>query len=189
MFEPNYACAWHVRMCLYVWPLPQRNCSVATQGELGWIMADRCENAEKENLPPKKRCLLSSLNKDHCFGNLSEENLQSMATFTMPKNSARSSKWATTNLCGWFAHYNQRNPEQKCPGEVLLPSCSKELLNKWLCVYALLCGILCEIRVANPEYPNFLNKDDPGFRTFHVTLDNLFKSLCSDCIGSTSSHA
>ena len=41
----------------------------------------------------------------------------------------------TTNLHAWFADYNQQNPEQKCPDEVLLPSCSKELLNKWLCGY------------------------------------------------------
>ena len=64
--------------------------------------------------------------------------------------------------------------KKKCPDEILLPSCSKELLNKWLCVYvtemrnkdgdlyppktvyALLCGILCEMRIANPDYPNFL---------------------------------
>ena len=153
-------------------------------------MADKCENAEKENIPPKKRHLSLSLNKDRRFGNALEENLQSMATFTMPKNSAHSSKWPTTNLHGWFADYNQQNPEQKCPGEVLLPSCSKELLNKLLCVYvvetrskdsnpyppktvyALLCGILREMRVANPEYPNFLNKDDPGFVPFmsHRTI-------------------
>ena len=56
-------------------------------------------------------------------------------------------------------------------------------------VYVLLCGILREMRVTNPNYPNFLNKDDPGFHTFHVTLDNLFKSLCSNGIDSTSSHA
>ena len=169
-------------------------------------MADKGENAEKEDIPPKKRHLSLSLNKDRCFGNVSEDNLQSMATFTMPNNSARASKWATTNFRAWFADYNLRNPEQTCPGEVLLPSCSKELLNKWLCVYVAetrskvsnpylpktsyaLCGILREMRVANLDYPNFLNKDDPGFRTFYVTLDNLFKSLHSNGLGSTSSHA
>ena len=56
-------------------------------------------------------------------------------------------------------------------------------------IYAVLCGILWEMKVANPDYPNFLNKDNPGFHTLHITLDNLFKSPCSDGIGSTSSHA
>ena len=55
-------------------------------------------------------------------------------------------------------------------------------------VYALLCGILREMNVANSDYPNFLSKEDPSFRMFHVTLDNYFKLLRSDGIGSTSPH-
>ena len=43
------------------------------------------------------------------------------------------------------------------------------------------------MRIHNPNYPNFLNKEDASFRTFHVTLDNLFKSLRSEGIGSNSS--
>jgi hypothetical protein len=43
------------------------------------------------------------------------------------------------------------------------------------------------MRVNNPDYPNFLDKEDITFHTFHVTLDNLFKSLRSEGIGSSSS--
>lgn len=124
----------------------------------------------------------------------------------MPENSARSSRWALNNLRSWFDEYNKRNEDDKCPAEILTPSCSKEILNKWLCVYvletrnhvgqpyppktvySLLCGILREMRVSNPQYPNFLQKDDASFNKFHVTLDNLFKSLRSDGIGSSSTH-
>ena len=84
----------------------------------------------------------------------------------------------------------------------MLPSCSKELLNEWLCVYitetrnhngekyppktlySLLSGILREMRAKNPGYPNFLKKDDPDFSKFQDTLDKLFKMLQSDGIGS-----
>ena len=39
-----------------------------------------------------------------------------------------------------------------------------------------------------PNYPNFLEKSNPVFSQFHITLDNLFKSLRSDGVGSSSSH-
>ena len=39
------------------------------------------------------------------------------------------------------------------------------------------------MRIQNPTYLNFFNKDDPAFSTFQVTLDNLFKCLRSDGVG------
>ena len=44
------------------------------------------------------------------------------------------------------------------------------------------------MRLENAVYPNFLDKDDPAFSTFLVTLDHLFKSLRADGIGSNSVH-
>lgn len=52
----------------------------------------------------------------------------------------------------------------------------------------LLCGILREMRIKNHQYPNFMQKDDPDFVTFHTTLDNEFKSLRSEGIGSSCSR-
>jgi hypothetical protein len=127
-----------------------------------------------------------------------------MANYTMPKNSANSSKWAMNNLKEWLNEHNDKNPV-KCPISILSATCSKDVLNQWLCVYinetrnqngepyppksiyALLCGILREMRIKNPLYPNFLKKDDPDFVTFHNTLDNVFKSLRSNGIGVSSS--
>ena len=128
-----------------------------------------------------------------------------MARFKMPKNSTQASKWAMKNFADWAEEYSKKNPDNPCPAEILSSSCdSKELLNKWLCVfisetrsksgqpspksiYALLCGILRHMRGENPRYPNFLGKSDPEFSSFTRTLDNLFKSLQSKGVGATAS--
>ena len=52
----------------------------------------------------------------------------------MPKNTEASTKWVITNLIDWFHVYNEKNPEKKCPDEVILPICSVTVLSKWLCV-------------------------------------------------------
>ena len=85
------------------------------------------------------------------------------------------------NLWEWFDDYNKRNPDNMYPDVVLSPSCSKELLYKWMCIvmnetwaqngepyppktlYSLLCGILRDMRACNTTYPNFLDKCDPIF--------------------------
>ena len=52
----------------------------------------------------------------------------------------------------------------------------------------LLAGILRHMREeTNPNYPNFFSKEDPDFTSFHMTLDNLFKSIRADGIGTESS--
>lgn len=80
------------------------------------------------------------------------------------------------------------------PEEILTDTCPKKILSKWLCVYvletrthdgepypsktiyALLCGILREMRASNLGYPNFLLKENPSFDKFCKTLDNYLKS-------------
>lgn len=61
--------------------------------------------------------------------------LKEMTKPKVPKNTEQSSKWAMGNLKDWFDNYNEQNPENKCPEEVLLPSCSADILCKWLCVF------------------------------------------------------
>lgn len=132
------------------------------------------ENASE----PKKRRLSLSLSK-HRFAIVSKETLADM-NYKMPENSAKRSKWALKNLREWFDDYNKRNPDHMCPDDVLSPTCSKVLLNKWLCVYinetrlctgelyppqtvhSLLCGILRDIRAHNPT-SNFLDKHETDF--------------------------
>lgn len=108
------------------------------------------------------------------------------------------------NFTDWFSGYNTRNPDNPRPDEVLLPSCPAKVLSKWLCVYvaetwshtgevyppttvySLLSGVLRYMKSENPFYPNFLDKNNPAFSTFTVTVDNLFKNLRTSGVGATS---
>ena len=119
----------------------------------------------------------------------------------VPKNTEKSSRWAMTNLREWYDDYNDRNSSAKCPEELLSPEASKEVLNTWLCVFItetrgkngepyhpktlqfLLSGILRHMKAQHAHYLNFMDKDDPSFRKFNVTLDNLLKSLRADGVG------
>ena len=107
----------------------------------------------------------------------------------MAKNIEVSSKWAMKNFTEWFHDYNKRNSDLPCPESILTSSPpSKEELSKFLTifiaetrnqngekylprtVYALLSGSMV---AENPQYPNFLCKSDPAFKTFHTAMDNL----------------
>ena len=102
-------------------------------------MAEKRELSEGiENIDPnavKKRRLSLSLKKKQGsrFGTTSKEQLESMSSYTMPKNSAVSSTWAIKNLSDWWEEHNDKNPNNLCPKELLSPNCSKEMLNEWLC--------------------------------------------------------
>ena len=39
------------------------------------------------------------------------------------------------NFQDWFFGYNDGNPDDRCPDEIWLPSCSVHTLSKWLCIY------------------------------------------------------
>lgn len=124
----------------------------------------------------------------------------------VPKNTGSNTKWAMKNFTDWHADYNERNPDRKCPDSILLPTCTKEELSKWLPVfiletrnqngknyppqslYSIVTGILHRMKNENPEYPNFLDKKDPIFVPFQITLDNLFKQLRADGVGAEFVH-
>ena len=55
-------------------------------------------------------------------------------------------------------------------------------------IQSLLTGIVHSVKLENPSYPNFLNKEDPAFSTFQVMMDNLFWNLRSDRVGVMSCH-
>ena len=121
------------------------------------------------------------------------------------KNTEKCNKWAIKNLKEWYENYNSGNSSEKCPEEILSHICSKEVLDKWLCVFvnknrsttgdpyppktlqAILAGILRAMRAQN-QLSHFFNKKDPSFTTFNVTVDNLFKSLRADGVGAQSGH-
>ena len=163
------------------------------------------EKQEKENIQPKKKRKLSLSLKDRFKASGSK--LEELSKVTFPKNTSQSTRWAMKNFIDWFNEYNRCNPDDKCPEDVILPTCSAEVLNKWLCVYvaetrscsgeayppatvhSLLSGILRHMRSQNPMYPNFLDKSNPNFSAFTTTIDNFYKDLRSGGVGATSKHA
>ena len=188
-------------------------CSVLCTFWLPKVKVSRMERAakkakinEKENEFPDKRRLSLSLKKKNRFLTSNEEQLESMSKPQVLKYTEVNTKWGIKYLQDWFHDYNQRHPDSCCPDDVFLPKCSKELLNKWLFVFvletrarngdpyppktlhSLLTGILRHMRTKNPDYPNFLDKDDSAFVSFRTTLDNLFKSLREKGIGATAYH-
>ena len=108
------------------------------------------------------------------------------------------------NLTDWVHRHNLRNPDDKCPEEVLLPTCSVKILKKWLCVYvaetrshtgqeyppgtihSLLSGIFRHMKAQNSLYPNFMDKNNADSVVFNTTLDNLYKKLRNDGVGAAS---
>ena len=95
---------------------------------------------KEENIGPpmskKPKCLLSlKKNVRPRFKEVNEDVLQEMSKPIVPHNTSLNTKWAMKNLTDWYNDYNKRNPENPCPEEIILPFCSAEKLNEWLCVY------------------------------------------------------
>uniref|UniRef100_A0A1X7T8K5 Uncharacterized protein n=1 Tax=Amphimedon queenslandica TaxID=400682 RepID=A0A1X7T8K5_AMPQE len=44
------------------------------------------------------------------------------------------------------------------------------------------------MKAQNPMYPNFMDKNNGSFNVFNTTLDNWYKKLRSEGIGSASKH-
>ena len=76
----------------------------------------------------KKRRL--SLSRKGRFKTVSEDQLTAMSKPSVP-NTEKSSKWAIKNLKEWYEDYNSG----MCPEDILSHTCSKEVLDKWLCVF------------------------------------------------------
>ena len=165
------------------------------------------ENRSPNEPPSKKKKLSLSLkNGRNRFQAIEKDHLDELSTPHVPKNTSVMIRWAMTNLKDWFDDHNSCNPELPCPDDILSPSCDAEVLNDWLCVFvmetrtkdgtrypprsihSLLSGILRHMRAVNPNYPNFLEKNDTRFKKFMTVLDNLFKSLRSSGVGSEEKH-
>lgn len=56
-------------------------------------------------------------------------------------------------------------------------------------LYSLLTGILRCMTLENLRYPNFLEKKSVDFVNFYRSLDNIFRKLREDGIGTGSHHA
>lgn len=155
---------------------------------------------------PSKKPRLSLSLKERRFKSISQNEVLDLEKKIVPKNTEYSTRWAMKVFSDWFKDYNSRSQSEKCPDILLTPACSSDVLCKWLVVFiaetrngdgenypprslnSILAGILRNMREQNSDYPNFLNKKDPRFRTFHTALDNVYKKLTADGVGAESSH-
>ena len=159
---------------------------------------------EAKSTSGKRKLSLSLKNR---FKKTSKEELRKMTLPQVPNNTSANTRWAIKNFTDWFAAHNRdATDDDLCPEEVLSPSCTADLLNRWLCVfisetrahngeeypprtlYSILTGILRYMRSNNPSYPNFLERESPEFTEFTATLDNLFKKLRGAGVGSSATH-
>ena len=90
----------------------------------------------------------------------------------------------------WIKMETKTNEAKPCPDAVLTPTCSAEVLNKWIRVfitetktqngenhpprtlYSLLTGVLRHMRAQNPSYPNFLDTKNPVFSELRWVVRN-----------------
>ena len=140
------------------------------------------------------------------FSFASEEQLADLAKGIVPLNTTKSTKWALKKgFEDWKQERNERFKSDPVPENILL-SDDPTLLNTHLSqfavearkvngehyppstVYQLLSGLLRYMREANPNCPNYLNKQDTRFQPLQHTLDAHFHRLHSKGIGIQVKH-
>ena len=131
---------------------------------------------------------------------MSDEQLSVLSKGLIPKNTAKSTKWALNTFEEWKIARNQQFPEDPVPDNVLEctnPSVLSIHLSRFSVearksngehyppssIHQLLSGILRHMRELNPLCPNFLDKKDGRFRQLHHTLDVEFHTLHAKGIG------
>ena len=156
----------------------------------------------KENVAPK---LCLSLKKKR-FAALDTNEMDQYSRIKVPKRTEQSNNWAVRNFKEWQRDYNGRNPDSKIRDDVLenldfqeldgvlatfIVETRKENGEKYppKTLYQLLSGLHRYASVLHPDedLPPFCSSKSI-FRRLHRTLDNLFKELRVEGIGSTSKH-
>lgn len=153
---------------------------------------------DKENDP-------NSSNSER-FGVIDDSSLKDLAKPFAPKNTQLNTQWAMINYNSWWQWRckQSQTDDDKPPEDILKPECSIALLNQWLpyyvsetrnkegkryspkTLYSLLSGILRHMRIENPHYPNFLDKSNADFVVLHRSIDNVFRKLRDEGVGSDS---
>ena len=115
----------------------------------------------------------------------------------VPKNTAKSTRWALSTFLAWRDRRNEcfsEESEKQVPLD-LLGSTDPVAVCKWFTLfvaevrkkdgteyppktlYLLLTGILRHMRSKNTVCPSFLDTQDPSFASFHNALDNVLRDL------------
>ena len=196
--------------------VPKRSKECHERFRLGmgeWTESSDESSAESEapkSKPPKKKLKLSvPKDKENRWQFVDDAKEAALSKKFVPKNTATSTKWAVSNFVAWRDGRNARycnKPEKQVPMD-LLEKADTAVLGKWLSlyvaetrkqdggryppksVYMLLTGLLRHMRTLSPLCPNFLDTANQHFSSFHNALDNVFRELRSDGVGSETKEA
>ena len=145
-------------------------------------------------------------NRSDRFHFITNEEVMTMSLPQAPKTTTYSTNWALKNFNDWKKKRNEVYPDTKVPDDLILNEKVADIC-KWLSFYVtetrsytgerfppksihqLLSGILRHYRSLNPDIPNFLDKKDHSFKSFHTVLDNLFENLKRGGIGCEIKHS
>ena len=139
---------------------------------------------------------------------ISEADYSDMAVPFVPSSTKKNNQWAYNNFITWRDERNARNPDNRCPEDLLRKTPFDVVaLAHWLPRYAcetrtkgknkypgstilcLLGGLLREMRALSQACPNFLDTSDVRFREMHSIIDTYFRQLRSDGVGAIVKHA
>ena len=170
--------------------------------------------ASKENelAPPsaKKKRLSLSLSKKHKEPNerfplLPIEQIESTKKLVIPKNTQKSTKWALRAFSHWLKQRNERS-DDKCPEDILSTDNNEELCH-WLCVCVneirkedgepytprsvsqLVAGLQRHISEQKDVPVRLADPANPAFRPLHRTLDNIYRQLHAEGVGTKRKQA
>ena len=106
----------------------------------GWSSEGEDKENKENNQERRKRLRLSlkrkvDEKKEERFRSTSPKKLRELSSYNPPANTKANTSWAMHNYEQWFNWRSSSAPDESCPEEVLLPSCSAEVLGKWLPVY------------------------------------------------------
>ena len=174
------------------------------------------ENDNPEPGPKKLRLSVSVARKKKAaslavgsrYNFLDEEEKKLIAVKFVPENTAKSTKWALTNFTDWSRCRRERfsDTSEHVPDGLLSSGDSSELC-KWLSlftaetrkkdgskyppksIYILLTGLLRHMRSLNASCPNFLDTENKDFTPLHDCMDNVFRRLRTEGVGSSSKSA
>ena len=164
-------------------------------------------SVEKENecpAPKRKRLSLKLKGKER-FVSVSAEQIEQLKQPTVPKNTRKATQWAVRCFQSWLEHRNLQSPNDKCPEGILL-SDDMEVLCKWLCVCVcemrregsehtprsiaqFIAGIQRYISLEKGRHVRLSDPNNPAFQALHSMLDNRFRQLHSDGVGTSRKQA
>ena len=177
--------------------------------KLRWKLAPEGWSSDDEALEPEKKKLKHNGGLSLCqrFHRVSEEELDSLIVAKPPTNMAYATKWAVRNFREWM---NQRNSRPNLPPTQIIPenvleSGSTDDINHWLSLFVVemrnkkgqpyppktlyqLTGLHRHAITINPQTPHFLNKGNSAFLKLHNVIDNHFKALRKEGVGSEAKH-